>query len=266
MTMSDLVSYVRISPNTSGIRQNPVSKITVHHMAGDLTVETCGDVFAPVSRQASSNYGVGSDGRVACYLEEEWHPWTSASWWNDDRAITIEVADYDTSAWSPSDAAYQSTVALCADICNRYGIEPYYDGSIYASFTEHQMFASTSCPGPWWHARMYQFVEDVKAAMEGEDVVVTDEVVERIAERTKNKVWEYTYHQGLPDQDMTLDPTGKSLSNRYNMLNAAFAQAKQANERLDAIEAKLDRVSAGDVDYELLAEAVADELSARMKD
>lgn len=260
MTMSSLVSYVRISPNTSGIRQNPVSKITVHHMAGNLTVETCGEVFAPVSRQASSNYGVGSDGRVACYLEEEWHPWTSASWWNDDRAITIEVADYDTNAWSPSDAAYASTVALCADICTRYGIYPTYTGGTDGSFTEHMMFAPTSCPGPWWHAMMYQFVEDVKAAMRGEYMAITVDEMKQMAQMN----WEYIYRQGLPDEDKVLGE--KSWSNRYNVLNATYLNTKALTEKVDELEKKLASVSAGNVDYELLASAVADELSARMKE
>lgn len=167
MTKSRLTDVTIISPNTSGLRTAPISKVTVHHMAGDLTVEACGGIFASASRQASSNYGVGSDGRIGCYLEEEYHPWTSASYWNDDRAVTLEVADYDTDAWSPSPKAYVATVALCADICSRYGIEPTYTGDENGSFTEHRMFASTSCPGPWWHDKMPQFVQDVKNAMNG---------------------------------------------------------------------------------------------------
>lgn len=167
MTKSRLTDVTIISPNTSGIRTAPISKVTVHHMAGDLTVESCGGIFASASRQASSNYGVGSDGRIGCYLEEEYHPWTSASYWNDDRAITLEVADYDTDAWSPSKAAYESTVNLCADICTRYGIEPTYTGDENGSFTEHRMFAATSCPGPWWHDRMPRFIQDIKQAMNG---------------------------------------------------------------------------------------------------
>lgn len=167
MTVSNLSSVSIISPNTSGIRTAPISKVTVHHMAGDLTVEQCGSIFKSASRQASSNYGVGSDGRIGCYLEEEYHPWTSSSYWNDDRAITLEVADYNLGDWSPSKAAYQSTVLLCADICTRYGIEPEYTGDQYGTFTEHRMFAATSCPGDWWHAKMPDFVNDVRNAMKG---------------------------------------------------------------------------------------------------
>lgn len=167
MTVSSLSSVSIISPNTSGLRTASISKVTVHHMAGDLTVEQCGSIFKSASRQASSNYGVGSDGRIGCYLEEEYHPWTSSSYWNDDRAITLEVADYNLGDWSPSKAAYQSTVLLCADICQRYGIEPEYTGDEYGTFTEHRMFAATSCPGDWWHAKMPEFVKDVKEAMRG---------------------------------------------------------------------------------------------------
>lgn len=169
MTKSKLTDVTIISPNTSGIRTAEISKVTVHHMAGDLSVEQCGSIFASASRQASSNYGVGSDGRIGCYLEEEYHPWTSASYWNDDRAITLEVADYDLEEWSPSRAAYESTVNLCADICTRYGIEPNYTGDQYGTFTEHRMFAATSCPAEWWHEKLSsgEFIEDVKQAMNG---------------------------------------------------------------------------------------------------
>ena len=64
MSNSSLVNYVKISPNKTSPRKNKIDRITIHHMAGNLTVETCGNVFAPSSRQASSNYGIGSDGRV----------------------------------------------------------------------------------------------------------------------------------------------------------------------------------------------------------
>ena len=65
MSNSSLVDYVAISPNSSNPRNNKIKKITIHHMAGNLSVETCGRVFNGKNRQASSNYGIGSDGRVS---------------------------------------------------------------------------------------------------------------------------------------------------------------------------------------------------------
>ena len=170
MTYSPLTSVAIMSPNHSGSRLNPISKITIHHMAGNLSVETCGNVFLNPNKQASSNYGIGSDGRIACYVEEEDHPWTSANWENDDRAITIEVANSESGGdWPISQAAYASLISLCADICNRYGIYPYYDGTPSATLTEHCMFVATNCPGPTIHAMQVNHVieNDIRAAMAG---------------------------------------------------------------------------------------------------
>jgi len=170
MGYSALTNAAIMSPNHSGSRYNSISKITIHHMAGNLSIETCGNVFLNPNRQASSNYGIGSDGRIACYVDEENHPWTSANWDNDDRAITIEVANSETGGdWPISQEAYASLIRLCADICNRYGIYPYYDGTPSATLTEHCMFVSTNCPGPTIHAMQVNHVieNDIRAAMSG---------------------------------------------------------------------------------------------------
>ncbi|MBF1113530.1 MAG: N-acetylmuramoyl-L-alanine amidase [Solobacterium sp.] len=173
MGYSALTNAAIMSPNHSGSRYNSISKITIHHMAGNLSIETCGNVFLNPNRQASSNYGIGSDGRIACYVDEENHPWTSANWDNDDRAITIEVANSETGGdWPISQEAYASLIRLCADICNRYGIYPYYDGTPSATLTEHCMFVATNCPGPTIHAMQVNHVieNDIRAAMAGATV------------------------------------------------------------------------------------------------
>lgn len=170
MGYSALTNAVIMSPNHSGSRYNSISKITIHHMAGNLSIETCGNVFLNPNRQASSNYGIDSDGRIACYVDEENHPWTSANWENDDRAITIEVANSETGGdWPISQEAYASLIRLCADICNRYEIYPYYDGTPSATLTEHCMFVATNCPGPTIHAMQVNHVieNDIRAAMAG---------------------------------------------------------------------------------------------------
>ena len=170
MGYSALTNVAIMSPNHSGSRYNSISKITIHHMAGNLSIETCGNVFLNPNRQASSNYGIGSDGRIACYVDEENHPWTSANWDNDDSAITIEVANSETGGdWPISQEAYASLIRLCADICNRYGIYPYYDGTPSATLTEHCMFVATNCPGPTIHAMQVNHVieNDIRAAMAG---------------------------------------------------------------------------------------------------
>ena len=58
MSNSNLVTYTNLSPNMNAPRNQPISKITIHHMAGNLTVEQCGELFASASREASANYGI----------------------------------------------------------------------------------------------------------------------------------------------------------------------------------------------------------------
>lgn len=163
MSNSPLVNYTKISPNSSNPRKDTIKKITIHHMAGNLTVETCGNVFAPTSRQASSNYGIGSDGRVGMYVEEKNRAWTSSNAANDHQAITIEVAnDQIGGEWHVSDKALSKLIELCVDICQRNGIKKLnYTGDATGNLTRHNMFASTSCPGPYLQSKFPYIAEEV---------------------------------------------------------------------------------------------------------
>ena len=164
MSNSPLVDYVAISPNSSNPRNNKIKKITIHHMAGNLSVETCGRVFNGTSRQASSNYGIGSDGRVGMYVEEKNRAWTSSSPSNDNQAITIEVAN-DGGAntnWHVSDKALAKLIDLCVDICKRNGIASLnYTGDSSGNLTRHNMFANTTCPGPYLQSKFPYIASEV---------------------------------------------------------------------------------------------------------
>lgn len=172
MSNSKLVDYVKISPNKS-TRTAKIDTITIHHMAGNLTVEQCGDVFAPKSRKASSNYGIGSDGRIGMYVEEKDRSWATSSSANDQRAVTIEVANNNTKTWTISDAAYKSLVNLCADICKRNGItelkwkgDKALKGKVaHQNMTVHRWFAATACPGDYLYNLHGQIAKDVNAIL-----------------------------------------------------------------------------------------------------
>lgn len=45
MSNSNLVNYTKISPYKTTGRNHAIDTITIHCMAGNLSVETCGNVF-----------------------------------------------------------------------------------------------------------------------------------------------------------------------------------------------------------------------------
>jgi N-acetyl-anhydromuramyl-L-alanine amidase AmpD len=149
---SPLVVYTKLSPNCTRPRKAAIDRITIHCMAGNLSVETCGAVFASESRQASSNYGIGSDGRVGMYVEEKDRSWCTSSAANDNRAVTIEVASDATHPYAVSDKALATLIDLCADICKRNNIKQLVwrpDKNNPGNMTVHRWFAAKACPGDY---------------------------------------------------------------------------------------------------------------------
>lgn len=167
MSNSKLVSYTRLSPNCNKPRNHTIDKITIHHMAGKLSIEQCGAIFAPTSRRASSNYGIGSDGRVGMYVEEKNRSWCSSNVANDHRAITIEVAnDVVGGNWHISDTALARLIDLCVDICQRNGIPQLnYTGDKSGNLTMHKWFAATACPGPYLASQFPYIAKEVNARL-----------------------------------------------------------------------------------------------------
>ena len=182
MSNSSLVSYTKLSPNCDHPRNHAIDKITIHHMAGDLSVETCGNLFANSSYEASSNYGIGSDGRVGLYVDEGDRAWASASPSNDNRAVNIEVANCATGGdWPVSNAAYSKLIDLCVDICQRNGIKALnYTGDADGNLTEHRMFVATACPGPYLHERMGRIAAEVNSRLSAQPAKSVDEVAREV--------------------------------------------------------------------------------------
>ena len=179
-TNSPMVSCTKLSPNHSGQRTHSIDRITPHCVVGQCSVETLGNVFLPKSRQASSNYGIGVDGRVGMYVEEKNRSWCSSSAANDQRAVTIECASDSKAPYAFKDVVYNKLIELCTDICKRngktrllwlgdkdktLGYTPAPDEMV---LTVHRWFANKSCPGDWMYARMGDLAEKVTAALGGQ--------------------------------------------------------------------------------------------------
>ena len=176
MSNSPLVDYVKLSPNHSGKRNHAIDTITIHCVAGNASVEALGSVFASAARKASSNYGIGTDGRIALYVDEENRSWCTSNASNDHRAITIEVAnDGGAPDWHVSNAAMVSLINLLVDICRRNNIKQLRwkgDKSLIGqvsqqNMTVHRWFANKSCPGDYLYNLHGQIASEVNQRLGG---------------------------------------------------------------------------------------------------
>lgn len=169
MGNSPLVNYTRISPNKTSPRNHKIDTISIHCMAGQLTAESCGNVFASSSRKASSNYGVDYNGRIGMYVEEKDRSWCTSNAANDHRAITIEVASDSKAPYKVTDAAYNGLIRLLVDICKRNNIKkllwqgnPALIGKVdQQNMTVHRWFAKKACPGDYLYNLHGQIAADV---------------------------------------------------------------------------------------------------------
>lgn len=169
MSNSPLVNYTKISPNRTSPRNHVIDTITIHCTAGQGTAKSIGDIFAPSSRGASSNYGIGRDGSIGMYVEEKDRSWCTSSASNDNRAITIEVSSDSKEPCWVTPEAYASLINLLVDICKRNNIKELKwkaDKSLIGqvdkqNMTVHRWFANKSCPGEYLYSRHGEIAKTV---------------------------------------------------------------------------------------------------------
>ena len=173
-TNSKLVNYTRISPNRSVNRNHKIDTISIHCVVGQCSVETLGSIFASSSKEASSNYGIGYDGRIGMYVEEKDRSWCTSSSSNDNRAITIEVASDTYHPYRVKDVAYKSLIKLLVDICKRNGIKKLVWSTNKSermnhrngcNMTVHRDYANKSCPGDYLYNLHGQIAKEVNAQL-----------------------------------------------------------------------------------------------------
>lgn len=132
-----------------------IEQICLHHMAGRLTAEQCGIIFQAKGRYGSSHYGVGYDGSIANYVDEEDTAWTNSNWDSNCKSVTIETSDNDNS-WYVNDITLNALIKLVADIAKRRNLGKLVPGK---NLTWHSMFTNTTCPGDYLRSKM-QYIAD----------------------------------------------------------------------------------------------------------
>ena len=167
---SSLVVMEILSPNHSGQRTQPISRLTVHHAAGVISLTNLLNIFVPTSRKASCNYAIDGQGNIGLCVPENYRSWCSSSTYNDERAVTVEVANSTTAPeWKISDKAEEAIVKLAVDICKRHKLKGLYfdpdknapDKKDWLRVTYHHWFKATLCPGPYIEKIMPRIIEKV---------------------------------------------------------------------------------------------------------
>lgn len=156
---------------TKGREGKKISEITIHHMAGKLTARRCGELFQAVGRNGSTHYGVGYEGEIANYVDEDNTAWSNSNWNANCRAVTIETSnDPYGGNWLVNDVTLHSLIKLVADIAKRNGLVPLVKGK---NLTWHRMYTATTCPGPYLLDKMDYIVDEAnKIINNGNDVIV----------------------------------------------------------------------------------------------
>lgn len=206
-----------MSPNHSGKRNHIIDTISIHCVAANATVESLGAVFANPSRKASSNYGIGTDGRIALYVDEANRSWCTSSSENDNRAITIEVSNNGGEPdWPVSNKAYESLIKLLVDICKRNNIKKLLwstnkndriNHKNGCNMTVHRDFSAKSCPGDYLYNRHGQIAEEVNKRLSlDEDDVENMDIDTFISKLTNEQAYNImkkaeVYTSNLPEPD-----------------------------------------------------------------
>lgn len=179
MSNSSLVSYTRISPNRTVNRNHSIDRITPHCYVGQVTVESMASWLCNPSASASSNYGIGVDGRVGLFVEEKDRSWCSSSGANDHRAVTIECASNTSGDYAINGTVYNKLIELMTDICKRNGKNKliwfgdklktlnYAPASNEMVITVHRWFANKACPGDYIYSRLGTIATEVTRRLNG---------------------------------------------------------------------------------------------------
>lgn len=183
MSKSSLVQVVVPADEgnyTKGRSGRNIEAITIHHMAGRLTAEQCGKIFQAKGRYGSSHYGVGYDGSIANYVDEEDTAWTNSNWDSNCKSITIEISDNDN-RWYVNDITLNAVIKLVADIAKRRELGILVPGK---NLTWHSMFTSTTCPGDYLRSKM-QYIADEANKINSEEPIkekTTEELAREVIE------------------------------------------------------------------------------------
>lgn len=216
---SKLASEFIASPSHQKGRKYPITRVTIHHTATVTTARVTARGFALPSRRASATYCIGNDGSIVQCVKESDMPWTSSSYDNDNRAITIEVSNSEKGGqWPVGEKAMEALIELLVDICKRNpGIGKLrYTGDLSGNLTMHKWFANTQCPGPYLGSKFPEIAEEVNKRLDAAKVpqvttvcdLTASGLPETLAEQIAAELKSAGYNATLTAREVKQEQTG----------------------------------------------------------
>lgn len=234
-----IIKATHFSKGRSGRK---IETITIHHMAGVLTCEQCGRIFQG-NRQASAHYGVGSDGRIAQYVDEADTAWSNSNWDSNCKSVTIETSNSSAGGnWPVSDKVLNSLIRLVADVSKRNNITLVKGKTV----VWHQMYTATTCPGEYLLSKMDYIIEEankINAVPEQPEQIKPSQ--NKTNEEIANEVIAGKWGNGA-DRKTSLANAGYDYNEIQNIVNEKLLGNKTEPKPLKSIDELAKEVIRGD--------------------
>lgn len=127
---------------TSGRQGASITGITIHHMAANLSIDQCYNLWS--HSETSAHYAVQSDGKVGQLVNDWDTAWACGNWYANTHTISIEHANNASGPWTVFPAAIESGAHLVAALCLYYNLgRPQWLVNVFP----HKHWSATACPG-----------------------------------------------------------------------------------------------------------------------
>lgn len=189
----EIIDMTNPQVNWSTRTSDIIDHVAIHCTVAQNTAESLDAYFDIDDTDASSNYGVDRDGRIALYIDENKRAWTSggvdanrqpirvngiSGSEMDHRGITIEVASDNFAPYAINEKAYEGLIELLVDICKRHpaigrlrwkGDKSLVGQPDKQNIYAHRWFAYKSCPGDYIYERLGVIADEVNRRLDEEE-------------------------------------------------------------------------------------------------
>lgn len=256
-SLVDVVVYANKNNYLEGRNGVKISEITIHHMAAVLTAEECGKLFQNPNRKSSTHYGVGKNGEIGLYVDENNTAYANGNFESNLRSVTIETSNSSVGGDYPvSDNVLKELIKLVADIAKRNSLGKLVNGK---NLTPHNKYAATVCPGKYLLSKMDYIAEEANKINGYNNIKTNEELA--------NEVIQGKWGNGKERKDR-LTEAGYDYYAVQNIVNERLL-GKKTNEQIakEVIQGKWgngkerkDRLTKAGYDYYAIQKIVNDML------